>query len=96
MQQASIPATLDDSGRLEIPAQIRVRNNWEVGDKINVYHVDHNTVMLQAVRVLNITTCGICKTEEVYMRYNCINFCRECTNGITKLNAKLIRSSDIG
>ena len=41
--------TIDELGRIVLPSEIRVKFGWGERDKLNMYYVDNNTLMLQLV-----------------------------------------------
>ena len=46
-------SAIDALGRILLKREIRKKLHWETGDKIAIYHVDKNTLILQLAEAID-------------------------------------------
>ena len=53
--------TIDEMGRILIPAELRSMLGWEIGDKISMHYTDAGKAVLQSVIDHANRICDICE-----------------------------------
>ena len=74
--------TIDELGRIVLPSEIRAKFGWGERDKLNLYYVDNNTLMLQLVEKYPGAKCVFCGTTEVAKTVNGKDICGGCLESI--------------
>jgi len=71
-------ATVDELGRVLLPAPVRKRVGWRVGTKLEVHTNLGNTVTLSIFQVSQEDICNICESDETVAMTKGFKICANC------------------
>jgi len=77
MSHTSI-ATIDELGRILLPATVRKRVGWRAGTKLEVYTNLGNTITLKLFEVSQEDICNVCDSEETVAIVKGFKICANC------------------
>ena len=80
--------TLDEQGRLPIPAELRNHYDWEQGDTISMYEIDINTIALQLYDKSLTPRCVLCKEFAQCTTIDDNSICSSCIDAVRQAYAE--------
>ena len=74
--------TVDELGRIVLPSELRAKYGWGEKDKLSLYYVDSNTLMLQLEEKYPGQKCVFCGTTEAAKTHKGKDICECCLEEI--------------
>ena len=71
-------ATMDELGRVLLPGQVRRRNGWKAGTKVEVHTGLGGVVTLKLFEVSQEDICNICESDQTVAMAKGFKICASC------------------
>ena len=73
---------IDELGRIVLPSELRAKFGWGEKDKVTMYYVDNNTLMLQLAEKYPGQKCVFCGDTEAAKNFKGKDICQKCLGEI--------------